>query len=60
MGLPEVARNGRKNTKFPVTYGGHRRFSGPIPARPAAVGREILRPASSECPPPICPAGVQY
>ena len=60
MGWPEVAGNGRKITKCQVTHGGRRRcFAGPIPARPAAVGREISRTASSGCPPPICPACVQ-
>ena len=55
-----VAENGRKIKKIPVTHGGlRRRFAGPIPARPAVVGREILRPASSECPPPTCPVRVQ-
>ena len=42
MGWPEVAENGRKFTKCPVTHGGRRlRFAGPITARPAAVGHEI-------------------
>ena len=60
MGWPEVAENGRKITKCPVTHGGRRRrFAGPIPARLAAIGREMSRPASSGCPPPICPARVQ-
>ena len=60
MGWPEVAVNGRKITKCLVTHGGlRRRFAGPILARPTAVGREISRPASSGCPPPICPARVQ-
>ena len=60
MGWPEVAGNGRKITKCPVTHGGRRRcFAGSIPTRPAAVGREISWPASSGCPPPICPARVQ-
>ena len=56
-----VAGNGRKIKKLPMTHGGRRRrrFAGPIPARPAVVGREILRPASSGCPHPICPARVQ-
>ena len=46
MGWPEVAENCRKIMKCPVTNGGRRRhFAGPIPARPAAVGREISRPA---------------
>ena len=49
-----------ENWKLPVTHGGRRRrFAGPIPARPAAVGREISRPASSGCCPPIPPARVQ-
>ena len=44
MGWPEMAGKWPKNWKLPVTYGGRRRrFSGPIPARPAAVGREISR-----------------
>ena len=42
MGWPEVAENGRKITKCPVTHGGRRfRFASLIPARPAATGREI-------------------
>ena len=42
MEWPEVAGNGQKITKCPVTYGGRRRlFASPIPARPAAVSREI-------------------
>ena len=62
MGWPEMAEKWPENWKLPVTYGGRRRrrrFAGPIPARPAAVGREISRPASSGCPPPIPPARVQ-
>ena len=60
MGWPEVAGNGRKITKCPVTHGGRRRrFTGPNPACPAAVDREISWPASSGCPPPISPARVQ-
>ena len=60
MGWPEVAGNGRNITKCPVTHGGRRRcFAGLIPARPAAVGREISRSASSRCPPSNCPARVQ-
>ena len=52
--------NGRKTGKLLVTHGGRRRcFAGPIPARPAAVGCEISRSASSRCPPPIPPARVQ-
>ena len=42
MGWPEVAGNGGKITKCPVTHGGRRRrFADPIPTRPAAAGREI-------------------
>ena len=60
MGWPEMARKWPENWKLSVTHGGRRRrFAGPIPARPAAVGREILRPASSGCFPPIPPARVQ-
>ena len=60
MGWPEVAENGRKIMKCPVTHGGRRRrFAGPILARPAAVGREISRPALSGCPAPNCPVHVQ-
>ena len=60
MGWPEVAENGQKITKFPVTHDGRRRrFAGPISERPAAVGREISQPASSGCPPPIFLARVQ-
>ena len=60
MGWPELAENGQKIKKLPVTHGGRRcRFAGQIPARPAAVGREILRPASSGCPPPTCPVRLQ-
>ena len=46
MGWPELTGNGRKIKKLPVTHGGRRRrrFAGPIPGRPEAVGREILRP----------------
>ena len=41
MGWPEVAGNGRKIKKIPVTHGGRRRsFTGSIRARPAAAGRE--------------------
>ena len=58
-----VAGNGLKwpeIKKLPVTHGGRRRsFAGLIPARPAAVGREISRPASSGCPSPNCPTRVQ-
>ena len=60
MGWPEMAGKWPENWKVPVTHGGRRRrFVGPVPARPAAVGREISRPASSGCPPPIPPARVQ-
>ena len=60
MGWPELAENGRKIKKLPVTHGGCLRcFAGPIPARPAAVGSEILRPRSSGGGAPPCPARVQ-
>ena len=50
MGLPEVAKNGRKITNFLVVQGGRRRrFAGPIPARPVAVRREIPLEGSSGC-----------
>ena len=53
MGWPELVENGRKITKCPVTHGGRRRcFAVPIPVRPAVVGCEISRPASSGCPLP--------
>ena len=58
MRWPEVAENGRKSTKCPITHDG-RRFAGPIPARPTAVGLEISWPASYGCPPPICQARVE-
>ena len=42
MGWPEMALNGRKIKKSPLTHGSRRyRFAGPIRARPAAVGHEI-------------------
>ena len=42
-----------------MTHGGHRRrFASPIPARPAAVGREILPAAAFGCPLPPWPARV--
>ena len=42
MGWPEMACNGRKIKKGPVTHGGRRRrFAGTIRARPATVGHEI-------------------
>ena len=50
MGWPEVAKNGRKITKFSVTHGGRlRHFDGSIPARPAVVGRETSPAAASGC-----------
>ena len=53
MGWPKMARNGRKSGKTPVTHGGcRRRFAGPIPPRPTAVGRENLTAAASGCPLP--------
>ena len=60
MGGLKWPENGWKIKKLPVTDGGRRRrFTGLIPARPAAFGREISQPASSGCPPPTCPARVQ-
>ena len=60
MGWPKLTENGRKIKKLPVTHGGRRRrFAGLIMARPAAVGREILRPRSSGGGAPPCPARVQ-
>ena len=48
MGWLDLAENGWKIKKLPVTHDvRRRRFAGPIPARPTAVGREILRPRSS-------------
>ena len=42
-----------------MTHSGcRRRFSGPNPARPEAVGREILPAAASGCPLPPWPARV--
>ena len=59
MGWPEVAENGRKSGKPPVTHDGRRRrFAGPIPARPAAVGCEYLSTEASGCPLPPCPTRV--
>ena len=53
MGWPEVAGNGRKIKKIPVTHGGRpRRFVGPIPARSAAVGLKNLLVVASRCPLP--------
>ena len=60
MGWPELAGNFRKIKKLPVTHGGRRRrFAGPIPVRPTAVGHEILRPRSSGGGAPPCLARVQ-
>ena len=60
MGWPELAENGQKIKKLPVTHSGRcRLFADPIPARPAAVGREILRPRSSDGGAPPCQARVQ-
>ena len=45
-----MAGNGRKIMNFPVIHGGRRRrFAGSIPARPAAVHREIPPAGSSRC-----------
>ena len=51
MGWPEVAGNGRKITKFPMTHGGRRRrrFASLIPTRPAMVRRETSPAAASGC-----------
>ena len=50
MAWPEVAGYGRKITNFPVVNDGRRRrFADPIPARPAAVRREIPPAGSSGC-----------
>ena len=57
MGWPEVAENGRKSQEQSGDHGG-RRFAGSIPARPTAVGREILPAAASGCPLPPWPARV--
>ena len=59
MGWPEVVENGRKSQEQSVDQGVHcRRFAGPIPTRPAAVGHEILPAAASGCPLPPWPACV--
>ena len=59
MWWPEVAGNGRKSGKPSVTREGRRRrFAGPIPARPMAVGRENLPEAAYGCPLPPWPARV--
>ena len=59
MELPEVAENGRKSQEQSGDHGSRRcRFAGLIPARPAAVSREILPTGSSGCPPPPCSARV--
>ena len=58
-GVPEVAENGQKSQEQSGDHGGRRRhFVGPILARPASVGREILPTGSSGCPPPPGPARV--
>ena len=52
MGWPEVAK---KTQEQSGDHGGrYRRFADPIPARPMAVGSEILPTGSSGCPPPPC------
>ena len=59
MGWPKMAGNGRKITNFHVVHGGsRRRFAGLIPARPAAVRREIPSTGSSRCCAPPRPARV--
>ena len=58
-GVAEVVRNGQKIKKNLVSHGGRRRrFVGPIRVRPAAVGLETSRPASSGCPLPPWPVRV--
>ena len=48
MGWPEVAENGRKSGKIPMTHGGRRRlFAGPILVSPAAARLEIAPAWSS-------------
>ena len=58
MGWLEVAENGRKITNFLVVHGGRRRrrFTGPIPTRPAAVCHEIPPEGSSRCCAPSRPS----
>ena len=60
MGWLELAKNGRKIKKLPVTHGGRRRrrFPSSILACPAAVGHEILWPRSFGGGDPLCPARV--
>ena len=59
MRWPEVAGKWPKITNFPVVHGGRRRrFAGTIPARPAAVRREIPPTGSSGCGAPSRPARV--
>ena len=54
-----MAENGRKIMNFLVVHGGcHHRFACPIPARPAAVRREIPPEGSSRCCAPSRPARV--
>ena len=49
-GVAGSGRNGWKIMNFSVVHGGrHRRFAGPIPARSAAVRREIPPAGSSGC-----------
>ena len=60
MGWPEVAGKLPKITKLMGKISAAAvRFADQIPARPAAVGREILRPASSDGGAPGGPARVQ-
>ena len=60
MGWPEVFENGRKSQEQSGDHCGRRRrrFAGSIPARPAAVGCEILPAEASGCPIPPWPARV--
>ena len=60
MGWPEVAGKWPKFTKLRSENGAAAvMFAGQIPARPAAVGSKILRPASSGGGAPRGPARVQ-
>ena len=60
MGWPEVAGKWPEITKLRFENGAAAvGFAGQIPARPAAVGRKILRPASFGGGAPRGPACVQ-
>ena len=57
-GLAGNGLNYQKIKKNTVFHFGRRRLAGPILARLPDVGLETSRPASSGCPPPLCPARV--